>query len=366
MNKPRMLIMAGGTGGHIFPAQAVATALHQAGWQIHWLGSATRMEATLVPQFGWPFHSIDVAGLRGKGLRSLLSAPWMLLKSLLQARRVLRTVQPDLILGFGGFASGPGGIAAWLQGVPLVIHEQNAVAGSTNRLLARFARKVLVAFPAAFSGHTKQVLLGNPVRSAVIDAAQQHDFGGNLKILVVGGSLGAKALNDTLPAIFASAARFGMLQIKHQTGKVLQQQTEHTYANLQQANLQVEVDAFIDDMAQAYAWADVVICRAGASTVSEVACAGVAAVFVPLPSAIDDHQTANARWLTAQNAALMLAQQDLNETQMLPLLQQWLVNKAPLQQMAAKARACALDNATAQVVAQCQQVVGHHVTGQAV
>lgn len=366
MTKPRILIMAGGTGGHIFPAQAVATALHAQGWQIHWLGSSTRMEATLVPQFGWPFHSMDVAGLRGKGVLSLLSAPWMLLKSLLQARRVLRTVQPDLVLGFGGFASGPGGVAAWLAGLPLIVHEQNAVAGSTNRLLAHVARQVLVAFPAAFAGHTKQILVGNPVRATVMDAGRQHDFTGSLKVLVVGGSLGAKVLNDTLPAIFASAAQYGALEVKHQTGKVLQQQTEQSYAQLQQPDLTVEVSAFIDDIAQAYAWADVVICRAGASTVSELACAGVAALFIPLPTAIDDHQSANARWLTEQDAALMLAQCDLTEQQLLPLLKQWLVDKAPLQQMAAKARACALDNATARVVAQCQQVAGHNVTGQAV
>lgn len=366
MTKPRILIMAGGTGGHIFPAQAVATDLANAGWSIHWLGSTSRMEATLVPQFGWPFHGISVSGLRGKGVLSLISAPWMLLKSILQARQVLNTVKPDLVLGFGGFASGPGGVAAWLRGVPLLVHEQNAVAGSTNRLLARLAAKVMVAFPAAFAGHAKQLLVGNPVRAAVINAAAQHDFSGSLKVLVVGGSLGAKVLNDNLPAIFASAAQHGAIEVKHQTGKALQQITGQAYAQLQQRNLTAEVSAFIDDVAHAYAWADVVICRAGASTVSELACAGVAALFIPLPSAIDDHQTANARWLTEQGAALMLTQSELNEQHVLPLLKQWLVNKAPLQQMAAKARACALDNASAQVVAQCQQVAGHNVTGQVV
>jgi len=366
MTKPRILIMAGGTGGHIFPAQAVALALEAVGWQIHWLGSSTRMEATLVPQFGWPFHSMDVAGLRGKSMLSLLKAPWMLLKSVLQARKVLQRVQPDLVLGFGGFASGPGGVAAWLAGLPLLVHEQNAVAGSTNRLLARLAKKILVAFPGAFAGHSKQLLVGNPVRAAVIDAGCRHDFSGSLKVLVVGGSLGAKALNETLPAILAKAAEQGGIAVKHQTGAVLLHDTMQRYSTLQQPNLHAEVCAFIDDMASAYAWADVVICRAGASTVSELACAGVAAVFVPLPQAIDDHQTANARWLTAQGAALILAQQNLTEQQLLPLLTQWLENKAPLQQMAAKARACALVDATAQVVAQCQQVAGHNVTGQAV
>ena len=364
MTKPRIMIMAGGTGGHIFPAQAVATALNAAGWQIHWLGTATRMEATLVPQFGWPFHTIDVAGLRGKGVLSLLKAPWMLLKSVWQARQVLNTVQPDVVLGFGGYASGPGGVAAWLKRLPLLIHEQNAVAGSTNRLLAKLADKVMVAFPAAFSAEPKQLVVGNPVRSELINVAAAHDYSGELKVLVVGGSLGARVLNDTLPAIFAKAAAAGAIAVRHQTGKALQQQTEQTYQQQNATQLTANVSAFIDDMAQAYAWADVVICRAGALTVSELAAAGVAAVFVPLPTAIDDHQSANARWLTEQGAALLVAQQDLTEQRLLPLLSQWLTDKTPLQQMAAKARACALDNATAQVVAQCQHFAGQQVVGQ--
>ena len=363
MNKPRLLIMAGGTGGHIFPAQAVATALAEQGWDIHWLGTANRMEAQLVPQFGWPFHSIDVAGLRGKGLLTLLTAPWMLLKSVWQARQVVKQLRPDLVLGFGGYASGPGGVAAWLAGTPLLIHEQNAVAGSTNKLLARFARKVMVAFPGAFAGHQKQLVVGNPVRASLLGVGQHHDYSGSLKVLVVGGSLGAKVLNETLPPIFAKAAEHGTIAVRHQTGKALLSQTEQAYQQYASANVTADVSAFIDDMATAYAWADVVICRAGASTVSELASAGVAALFVPLPSAIDDHQSANARWLTEQNAALALAQQNFNEQQLLPLLTQWLHSKETLQQMAATARACALNQATVQVVAQCQLAVGQQVTG---
>ncbi len=362
MTKPRALIMAGGTGGHIFPAQAVATALQQAGWQIHWLGSADRMEAKLVPQFGWPFYAINVSGLRGKGALSLLKAPFMLLQSVMQAGAVINKVQPQLVLGFGGYASGPGGVAAWLKRLPLLIHEQNAVAGSTNRLLARLARKVLVAFPSAFAGNKKQVLVGNPVRAALIDAGAKHDFGGSLKVLVVGGSLGAKVLNERLPAMFAAAAQGGALQVKHQTGAALQQQTQQAYQQLQHEGFSVEVSAFIDDMAQAYAWADVVICRAGASTVSELACAGVAALFVPLPTAIDDHQSANARWLSQQQGALIVPQDEFNNQGVLPLLTRWLQDKTELQQMAARARACALVNASAEVVAQCQQLAGQ--TGQ--
>lgn len=362
MNKPRVLIMAGGTGGHIFPAQAVATALQDAGWQIHWLGSADRMEAKLVPQFGWPFYAISVSGLRGKSRLSLLTAPFMLLQSVMQARAVIHKVQPQLVLGFGGYASGPGGVAAWLQRLPFLIHEQNAVAGSTNRLLAHVARKVLVAFPTAFAGNKKQLLVGNPVRAAVIDAGAQHDFSGRLKVLVVGGSLGAKALNERLPGIFSQAAQQGELQVKHQTGIAMQQQTQQAYQQLQQTGLTVEVTAFIDDMAQAYGWADVVICRAGASTVSELACAGVAALFVPLPGAIDDHQSANAHWLSQQQGAMVVPQHEFTPQRVLALLTRWLQDKTELQQMAARARACALDNASAQVVAQCQQLAGQ--TGQ--
>ena len=358
MTKPTVLIMAGGTGGHIFPAQAVATALADKGWQIHWLGSADRMEAKLVPQFGWAFSAITVSGLRGKGIVALLKAPFMLVQAIWQAGKVIKQVKPDVVLGFGGYASGPGGVAAWLQRLPLLIHEQNAVAGSTNRLLARFAHKVLVAFPAAFAGHAKQLVVGNPVRAALIDAAAKHDFGGSLKVLVIGGSLGAKVLNDSLPAIFAKAANVGQLEVRHQTGSTMQQQTALAYQQHQQANLHFAVSAFIDDMAQAYSWADVVICRAGASTVSELACAGVAAVFVPLPTAIDDHQSANAAWLSSKQAALVMPQAQLNSGELLAMLTRWLSDKTELQQMAARARACALDDASAQVVAQCQQFAG--------
>lgn len=357
MTKPRVLIMAGGTGGHIFPAQAVASELQQAGWQIHWLGSAGKMEATLVPGFGWPFHPVTVSGLRGKGLLALVKAPFMLLNSVLQARAVIKDIQPQLVLGFGGYASGPGGLAAWLQRIPLLIHEQNAVAGSTNRLLARFARKVLVAFPAAFAGHVRQLLVGNPVRKPLIGVAERHEFSGCLKVLVIGGSQGAKVLNETLPPVFSALAEAAPIQVRHQTGKAMLQQTQQQYQQLANANLEVEASAFIDDMAQAYAWADLVICRAGASTVSELACAGVAAVFVPLPSAIDDHQTANAKWLSERGGALLIPQSEFTAASVQSLLARWQQDKTELQQMAAIARACALDDASARVVAQCLQAV---------
>ena len=354
---PTVLIMAGGTGGHIFPAQAVAKQLQAQGWTIHWLGTSDRMEAKLVPSFGWPFHAITVAGLRGKGWRSLLKAPVMLWRSVSQAKQVVSNIKPDLVLGFGGYASGPGGVAAWLKGIPLLIHEQNAVAGTTNKLLAKIAKAVMVAFPSAFIGQKNRYVLGNPVRQELIKAKTENNFSKCLNILIVGGSLGAKALNDILPVQLKQVAAFGPVQVRHQTGQAMLTEVQQAYAGAPE-NLSAEVTAFIDNMADAYRWADLVICRAGALTVSEVACAGVAAVFVPLPSAIDDHQTANANWLVEQGAALLWPQRDLNNKNLVSLLQGWQKDKSPLVHMAHQARACAIDDAAEQVVAVCRLVIG--------
>lgn len=351
------LIMAGGTGGHIFPAQAVASLLAADGWQIHWLGTADRMEAQLVPKFGWPFHSIAVAGLRGKGIVALLKAPLMLLRSCWQARRLIKTIQPQLVIGFGGYASGPGGIAAWLQRIPFIIHEQNAVAGTTNRWLSHLAARVLVAFPSAFQGHSRRKVLGNPVRSSLIGVKSQNNCAKGLNILIVGGSLGAKALNDILPTQLLQVAAHGPVHVKHQTGAAMLTQVQQHYADAP-ATMTVEVTAFIEDMTTAYQWADVIICRAGALTVSEIACVGLAAIFVPLPSAIDDHQTANALWLVEQQAALLWPQSKLHDEHLVSLLQSWLDNKQPLWDMAQRARSCAIDDAAEQVVAVCRQVIG--------
>lgn len=365
---PTVLLMAGGTGGHIFPAQALAQQLKARGWQIHWLGTADRMEARLVPEFGWPFHSIAVQGLRGKGWLKQLLAPWMLLQSVWQARAVVRHLRPDLVVGFGGYASGPGGVAAWLQRIPLVIHEQNAVAGTTNRWLARLAKQVFVAFPQAFAGHAKRTLVGNPVRQEVIAVGQPEQINEHpeLRILVIGGSLGAKVFNQQLPAQLAALAENGTVAVRHQTGSAMAATVQQQYQQLhqQQPNeqaMQFEVTAFIDDMAAAYQWADLVICRAGALTVSEVACAGVAAIFVPLPQAIDDHQTANANWLVEQNAALLLKQIDLEQGQLTPLVRPWLQDKTSLQQLAQKARRCAMDDAATQLAQRCEQQLGRAV-----
>ncbi len=355
--RPTVLIMAGGTGGHIFPARAVADVLAADGWTVHWLGTADRMEARLVPGFGYPLHFISVAGLRGKGWRSLFQAPLMLWRSLSQARRLMKQLKPDLVLGFGGYASGPGGFAAWLDGVPLVIHEQNAVAGTTNTLLARIADQTLVAFPQALATQKNRLVLGNPVRSALIGQNPQNYLQKSLNILIVGGSLGARVFNQALPPILKQAAASGQIKVRHQTGQHELAQTELAYAGASE-NLEVQVTAFIDDMAQAYRWADVVICRAGALTVSEVACVGVAAVFVPLPTAIDDHQTANANVLVSQQAAILLPQTELDPKHLVPLLQSWMSDKTPLARMAQQARSCAIDDAAEQVAAVCRRITG--------
>ena len=360
---PTVLLMAGGTGGHIFPAQALAEELAGRGWQIHWLGTADRMEATLVPKLGWPFHSIRVRGLRGKGIGSLLTAPWMLLSALWQAGRLLRQLQPDLVVGFGGYASGPGGLAAWLARTPLLIHEQNAVAGTTNRWLARLARQVLVAFPQAFAGHHKQRLVGNPVRRALVGVKANQALAAHpeLRVLVVGGSLGAKVLNQQLPAQLATLSQSRAVQVRHQTGQAMQAEVQQQYQQLQSSQFAGDAVAFIEDMAEAYRWADVVICRAGALTVSEVAAVGIAAIFVPLPHAIDDHQTANANWLVQQEAALLLPQQQLEDGGLVALLQPLLADKNSLAQLAAKARQCATDHAASHLADLCAQQLGARV-----
>lgn len=357
--KPTILIMAGGTGGHIFPAQAVATLLAADGYEIHWLGTADKMEARLVPSFGFTFHSIQVRGIRGKGWRDVLTAPWMLLQSFLQAKRLLRQVQPALVLGFGGYASGPGGLAAAAAKIPLLIHEQNAVAGTTNRLLARVATKVLVAFPSAFAERADRICLGNPVRAALISCKEQNNLSKGLNILVVGGSLGAKVFNQLLPAQLQQVAALGPVHVRHQTGTSMAAEVQANYTRLaaNTPQLQVDVSAFIDDMAANFAWADVVICRAGALTVSEVACAGVAAVFVPLPSAIDDHQTANAQYLSTQGAAVLLPQPQFERGELVPFLTRWLNDRQALIQMATKARALAVDDAAQRVQAICQEII---------
>jgi UDP-N-acetylglucosamine--N-acetylmuramyl-(pentapeptide) pyrophosphoryl-undecaprenol N-acetylglucosamine transferase len=309
----RIVIMAGGTGGHVFPALAVAQELRAKGWQVSWLGTKKGLESRVVPAQDIEIDWLSVAGVRGKGLLSKLTAGFLLVKACFQAWRILKKRRPDIVLGMGGFVAGPGGLMAKLLGIPLVIHEQNRVPGTTNRLLARMADQVLEAFPDSFSKKFNAKFTGNPLRKQFVDCAGNREPHQGINILVVGGSQGAKILNEIVPdalaALDADLADKKPVRIKHQTGTAMQSQVESRYKEL---GVKAEVNAFIDDMVAAYQWADLVICRSGAMTVSEVAAAGVPAIFIPLPNAIDDHQTANARYLADAGAGLILRQQELN------------------------------------------------------
>lgn len=356
----RCLIMAGGTGGHVFPGLAVAHALQSAGWEIEWLGTAERMEADVVPKHGIPIHFIPVKGIRGKGLKAKLSGGIALIKSLFSARRIIKRVQPDLVLGFGGYASGPGGVAAKSLGIPVVIHEQNAAAGMTNKLLAKVATRVLLGFedakPQFAKVSSKVHTVGNPVRDEIWqvnpkEAVSDQTVKGKLNLLVVGGSLGAKVLNDTVPE---TCGVIDGLSIRHQCGKGNKASVEALYAG---SDNPVEVSDFIDDMAAAYEWADFVICRAGALTVAEVAAAGRAALFVPLPHAVDDHQTKNAQSLVKYGAAIMIAQSALKDN-LRQAVRHWVTHPSDCQKMGEVARQHASTHATEQVVSHCMAVVG--------
>ena len=354
----RLLVMAGGTGGHVFPALAVAKRLQQQGWTVLWLGTRERMEAELVPRHGLPIRFIDIQGVRGNGLWRLLKAPFQLLRAVWQARRVIREFRPDVVMGMGGFASGPGGVAAWLSGKPLLLHEQNAVAGMTNKYLAKIANSVMAAFDGAFPPSSKLQIVGNPVRAELLALADRHPVANDghshpLRLLVVGGSLGARILNQTLPA--AIAGMESAVEVRHQAGKGNAAEVEAAYDAAGVAA--VTASDFIHDMAEAYAWADIVVCRAGALTVSEVAVVGLPAVFVPLPYAVDDHQTRNAEFLVNAGAAKLLPQSELTATRLAQLLDQ-LNNPHALQLMSTAALTVASRNADEIVADECRRLAG--------
>jgi UDP-N-acetylglucosamine--N-acetylmuramyl-(pentapeptide) pyrophosphoryl-undecaprenol N-acetylglucosamine transferase len=309
MNK-RVLIMAGGTGGHIFPALAVAQALIARGVEVAWLGRAEGMEADIVTKAGLSLFPIHVGGLRGHGLRRLVLAPWQLLCAIKQAWQHMRQWQPNLVLGFGGYVSGPGGVAAFLRRSPLFIQEQNAVPGYTNRILAKIAKKVFAAFPGAFQDSTKIQISGNPLRQSILQLSDPKTRlsvrQGPVHILVMGGSQGAKALNEALPEALKTALNEGTIRVQHQSGSHHYNAVVAAYANING----VEVMPFIDDMAAAYNWADLVVARAGAATVSELAAIGLASILIPYPYAVDDHQTKNAAYLEKNGAARVIAEKD--------------------------------------------------------
>ena len=304
MNDAPILIMAGGTGGHIFPGIAVAQELQSRNVPVLWLGSAGGLETRLVPKAGLPIETLDIGGIRGKGWRTLIGAPLRIVRAVLAAVRILRRTKPRSALSLGGFASGPGGIASWMSGVKLVVHEQNSVAGVTNRTLSHIAKKVLCGFDGALA-HGEWV--GNPVRKEISELPQPAErFAGRsgaIRLLVLGGSQGASAVNLTLPQVLREMAQ--RPQIRHQCGPKHLDRTREIYAS---AGVDAQVDAFIDDMAAAYAWADVVVCRAGALTLAELCAVGLASILVPFPAAVDDHQTHNAQALVACGAAKLVAE----------------------------------------------------------
>jgi len=350
----KLLVVAGGTGGHIFPGIAVADFLKQQGWQVSWIGTPDRMEATVVPKHNIEIDFIDVKGVRGNGIKRLIKAPFMVMNAIFQARKILKVQRPDVVLAMGGYVTGPTGIAAKSLGIPLVIHEQNAVAGMSNRWLAKFASKVLAAFPSAFAKGQCEVV-GNPVRASVAQVSAKQTST-PINILVVGGSLGAQVLNHTLPAVFSALSAQTTLNIWHQTGKNNEQKVTADYQQLGLAE-NTKVAEFIDDMDSAYQWADLVICRAGALTVSEIAAAGRMALFVPFPHAVDDHQTANAAYLVNSGAALMMQQNAFSKEAVVDLLTPYLIAPEKISIMASKAKQLAILDATAKVANRCEQLV---------
>ncbi len=354
---PKAIIMAGGTGGHIFPGIAVAKGLIEKGWQVSWLGSINGMEETLVTKANISIDCISVKGVRGNGIIGWLKLPFTLSKAVLEAMKIIRKQSPNVVLGFGGFVAGPGGIATKIAGVPLVIHEQNAVAGMTNKMLGKWAKKIFQAFPNTFAQSEKVKTVGNPIREE-IKSLQKKKIADDLtiSILVIGGSRGALALNKNLPKVFAQINQQAPIKVVHQVGKNRAKETKSFYQNIMpnwQKN--IEVVEFIDDIAKAFVQADLVICRAGASTVSEIAAAGKAAIFVPFPYAVDDHQTANANWLVKKNAALLFKDNELVTDDFFAQLKTLISKPKLIEKMAENAAKAAILNATDNVVEYCEQ-----------
>lgn len=351
-----VLIMAGGTGGHVFPALALARLLRAASHEVVWLGTRAGLEARVIPAENIAIEWLSMSGLRGKGAATILFAPFKLLQSVWQALRILRRRRPALVVGFGGFVTGPGGVAAWLMGRPLVIHEQNAIAGYSNRVLAHLARRVLSAFPDAFPRGIDTRVVGNPVRAEIamqpppsVRFARRE---GALRLLIVGGSLGAARLNTVVP--FAIRESGLNLHVRHQAGERGIEAARKAYAD---AGVAADVAPFITDMAQAYADADLVICRAGALTISELAAVGAAAVLVPFPAAVDDHQTVNAQYLVREGAAVLIADRDLTPARLAAELRTLCEGRGKLLAMAERARLLARPRAAEQLAETCYELM---------
>jgi len=339
-----VMILAGGTGGHIFPGLAVAHALRDRGVPVLWLGAEGGMETRLVPQHDIAIDTIAVRGVRGKGIVTLLAAPFKLLSAVSAARQTLRERQPRAVISFGGYAAGPGGLAARLAGIPLIVHEQNRAPGLTNRVLAKFAKCVLTGFPGSFAGAHEQVV-GNPVRAEITAIAPPSerfaDRAGRVRMLVLGGSQGARALNVALPKALRTID-MAALEVRHQCGEKMLAAAQQAYA---EASVLASVEPFIADMAAAYAWADLVVCRAGALTLAELCAAGLGAVLVPFPAAVDDHQTRNAEYLVERGAAVLVAEGGGFEARLVEALRPLLADAGKRQALAEAARALAQPDA---------------------
>ncbi len=355
MNQRCALVMAGGTGGHIFPGLAVADGLRAAGWRVHWLGAPGSMEAQLVPPRGYAFEPVAFGGVRGKGMTTLMVLPLKLLRAFWQSLQVLRRVKPSVLVGMGGYITFPGALMGVATGRPLVLHEQNSVAGMANKVLAGFAARVFTAFPGVLAKARQVRWIGNPLREPFLHqpppAERFAGRSGPLRLLVVGGSLGAKALNDIVPQALALLPAGQRPRVTHQSGS---KQIDALRANYAAAGVEAECVPFIDDMAQAYADADLVICRAGATTVSELAAVGAAALFVPFPHAVDDHQTANARFLVDQGAGSLIQQSDLTPGKLADVLQK--TERSALVMQGQNAKKMQKIDAVGEIVKACEEL----------
>ena len=354
MTRPSILVMAGGTGGHIFPGLAVAEYLRICGWNVSWLGNQNGMEYRLVKSCDFPFEAIDFGGLRGKGLKAKFMLPFNLIRASFQSWKIMRRLKPSVVLGMGGYITFPGGLVSKLLNRPLVLHESNSVAGSANRALTKIAMRVLTGFPNTMKSAE---WVGNPIREEFdhvrAPALRYEQRQGPLSILVVGGSLGAAALNENIPAALALMAKADRPTVIHQAGDKHLADLEKRYAQL---GVAADIRPFIDDMPTAYAQADLVICRAGAMTVSELAACGVASCLIPFPHAIDDHQTANAKFLSDADAAILLPQQYLNPQDLALMIQN--LNRSDLKEMALRAHALSKPHATQRVAEVCADCAG--------
>ncbi len=359
--KAPILITAGGTGGHVYPGLAVAQALQEQGIPVVWMGTKKGLEARVIPEAGIEMAWLDVSGIRGKGAAALLMAPFRLTKALFQSVKIMKKHKPAAVLGMGGFVAGPGGLVASMMGIPVIIHEQNARAGTTNKLLSRFVLEILEGFPGTFPEKKDALAVGNPVRPEIaalpapgerLSGREENPF----RLLVVGGSLGAKALNELVPLALCALPKGMQVEVVHQAGEATLDVAKRTYKG---AGVEAHIVSFIEDMAGAYEWADLIICRAGALTIAEVSAAGLASILVPYPYAIDDHQTENAKFLAEKGAAILANQDELSQDTLAQVLEALIANRDQILDMSKKAREAAMPDATQKTAIICADIAGY-------